>query len=49
VAPQRLVLAVWFVDASGRRAAHPMFPDWPLDTVILTTVTFADLRGKTQL
>ena len=26
-----------------------MFPDWPLDTVFLTTVTFADLDGKTQL
>jgi len=49
VAPQRLVFALGFVDAGGRPAAHPMFPDWPLDTVILTTVTFADLRGKTQL
>jgi uncharacterized protein YndB with AHSA1/START domain len=26
-----------------------MFPDWPLDTVFLTTVTFADLDGKTRL
>ena len=49
VAPERLVFALWFVDATGRRAAHPMFPDWPLDTVIVTTVTFADLDGKTQL
>jgi uncharacterized protein YndB with AHSA1/START domain len=49
VAPRRLVFALGFVDASGRPAAHPMFPDWPLDTVILTTVTFADLHGKTQL
>jgi uncharacterized protein YndB with AHSA1/START domain len=49
VVPQRLVFALGFVDAGGRPAAHPMFPDWPLDTVILTTVTFADLNGKTQL
>jgi uncharacterized protein YndB with AHSA1/START domain len=49
VAPERLVFALSFVDESGRAAAHPMFPDWPLDTVFLTTVTFADLDGKTQL
>jgi uncharacterized protein YndB with AHSA1/START domain len=49
VAPQRLVFALGFVDTGGRPAAHPMFSDWPLDTVILTTVTFADLDGKTQL
>lgn len=49
VAPQRLVFALGFVDPDGRPAAHPMFPDWPFDTVILTTVTFAELNGKTQL
>jgi uncharacterized protein YndB with AHSA1/START domain len=49
VVPQRLVFALGFVDAGGRPAAHPMFPDWPLDTVILTTVTFAELNGKTEL
>jgi uncharacterized protein YndB with AHSA1/START domain len=49
VEPERLVFALWFVDLSGRRAAHAMFPDWPLDTLILTTVTFADLDGKTKL
>jgi uncharacterized protein YndB with AHSA1/START domain len=49
VAPERLVFALSFVDESGRAAAHPMFPDWPLDTVFLTTVTFADLGGKTRL
>jgi uncharacterized protein YndB with AHSA1/START domain len=49
VAPERLVFALSFVDADGRAAAHPMFPDWPLDTTILTTVTFADLDGKTRL
>jgi uncharacterized protein YndB with AHSA1/START domain len=49
VAPERLVFSLSFVDASGRPAAHPMFPDWPLDAVFLTTVTFADLDGKTQL
>jgi uncharacterized protein YndB with AHSA1/START domain len=49
VAPERLVFVLWFVDADGRPAAHPMIPDWPVDTVILTTVTFADLDGKTRL
>ena len=49
VAPQRLVFALGFVDSDGRPAAHPMFPDWPLDTVILTTVIFADVNGKTRL
>jgi uncharacterized protein YndB with AHSA1/START domain len=49
VALERLVFALSFVDAGGRPAAHPMFPDWPLDTIILTTVTFADLDGKTRL
>jgi|HubBroStandDraft_6_1064221.scaffolds.fasta_scaffold391694_2 uncharacterized protein YndB with AHSA1/START domain len=49
VVPERLVFTLWFVDATGRPAAHPMFPDWPLDTIILTSVTFADLDGKTRL
>jgi uncharacterized protein YndB with AHSA1/START domain len=49
VAPERLVFALSFVDESGRPAAHPMFPDWPPDAVILTTVTFAESDGKTQL
>jgi uncharacterized protein YndB with AHSA1/START domain len=49
VAPERLVFVLGFVDASGRAAAHPMFPDWPLDATMLITVTFADLCGKTHL
>jgi uncharacterized protein YndB with AHSA1/START domain len=49
VAPELLVFTLGFVDASGRAAAHPMFPEWPLDAAFLTTVTFADLAGKTQL
>jgi uncharacterized protein YndB with AHSA1/START domain len=49
VAPERLVFTSAFVDPDGRPAAHPMFPDWPLDTAALTTVTFADVNGKTQL
>jgi uncharacterized protein YndB with AHSA1/START domain len=49
VAPERLVFSSSFVDSSGRPAAHPMFPEWPLDTTFLTTVTFADLEGRTQL
>jgi uncharacterized protein YndB with AHSA1/START domain len=49
VAPERLVFSLGFVDADGRAAPPPMFPDWPPDTTMLTTVTFADLGGKTQL
>jgi uncharacterized protein YndB with AHSA1/START domain len=49
VAPERLVFTLSFVDRDGRPAAHPMFPDWPLDAMFLTTVTFADVQGKTQL
>jgi uncharacterized protein YndB with AHSA1/START domain len=50
VVPERLVFSSSFVDANGLPAAPPMFPDWPLDTMFVTTVTFADLEGrKTQL
>ena len=49
VTGKRLVFELGFVDADGRPAAHPMFPDWPLDAVILTTVTFADRSNKTEL
>jgi len=49
VAPERLVFSSGFVDADGRAAPHPMFPDLPLDATVLTTVTFADLGGKTKL
>jgi uncharacterized protein YndB with AHSA1/START domain len=49
VAPERLVFSLWFVDAGGAPAPHPMFPDWPTDASILTTVTFVDIDGKTQL
>jgi uncharacterized protein YndB with AHSA1/START domain len=49
VAPERLVFTLSFVDHEGRAAAHPMFPDWPLEATFLTTVTFAELNGKTRL
>jgi uncharacterized protein YndB with AHSA1/START domain len=49
VARERLVFELGFVDADGLPAAHPMFPDWPLDAIVLTTVTFADRGGKTEL
>ncbi len=49
VPPERLVFALRFVDSEGHVAAHPMFPDWPLEAVILTTVTFADRGPKTEL
>jgi uncharacterized protein YndB with AHSA1/START domain len=49
VARERLVFELRFVDAEGHPAAHPMFPDWPLDAIILTTVTFADRDRRTEL
>jgi uncharacterized protein YndB with AHSA1/START domain len=49
VVPERLVFSLWFVDAGGAPAPHPMFPDWPTDASMLTTVTFVDIDGKTQL
>lgn len=44
--PSRLVLTAGFVDEAGRPAAHPMFPDWPLEARVLTTVTLeSDAQG----
>jgi uncharacterized protein YndB with AHSA1/START domain len=48
VAPERLVFDLTFVDTQGRPAAHPMIPDWPVGTIIRTTVTFADIGGRTE-
>ena len=49
IAPERLVFTLSFVDGDGRPAPHPMFPDWPPDALFLTTVTFIDVNGRTQL
>ena len=49
VAGERLVFELGFVDVDGRPTAHPMFPDWPVDAIILTTVTFTDRGGQTEL
>lgn len=49
IPPERLVFALGFVDTEGHAAAHPMFPDWPLDALILTTVTIADQARGTEL
>ncbi len=38
-----------FADADGRPVAHPAFPDWPLDAVGETTVTFEEEGRKTRL
>jgi len=43
------VFSLSFVDERGGPARTSKFPDWPIDAMFLTTVTFADLNGKTQL
>jgi uncharacterized protein YndB with AHSA1/START domain len=49
VPPARLVFALSLVDAEGRPAAHPMFPDLPLDAVLTTWVTLEETSGGTRL
>jgi uncharacterized protein YndB with AHSA1/START domain len=43
----RLVWVHSFADVNGDLARHPMSPTWPLE--LLTTVTFADLGGRTEV
>ncbi len=43
----RLVWIHSFADVNGVLVRHPMSPTWPLE--VLTTVTFADLGGKTEV
>jgi uncharacterized protein YndB with AHSA1/START domain len=49
VASERLVFTLGFVDDDGRPAAPSFVPDWPLEAQIVTTVVFADEKGKTRL
>jgi uncharacterized protein YndB with AHSA1/START domain len=50
VLPNELVaFAIGSVDEFGRPARHPMFPDWPLDLSIETTVTFEDVGDGTRV
>lgn len=46
-APERLVFIVSFSDERAGVTRHPMSQTWPLE--VLTTVTFAEDRGKTTL
>ena len=47
VEPRRLVYAQHFSDRAGGITRHPLSPTWPLQ--MLTTVTFAEQKGKTVL
>jgi len=49
VQDERLVFTIGFVDDQGRPRRHPMFPDWPLDAVIWTTVVFAKVDSGTRV
>jgi uncharacterized protein YndB with AHSA1/START domain len=49
VACERLDFTARFVDAEGRPGRHPMYPDWPLDAVIDTTVLFEEVDDGTRV
>lgn len=49
VVPERLVFTLGFVDRDGRPAAHPMFPDWPLEALSVVTVTLREHADGTEL
>ena len=46
---ERLVFSFGFVDEHGVSVRPPMFPDWPLDASIETTVTLDDVCGGTKV
>jgi uncharacterized protein YndB with AHSA1/START domain len=47
VSNERLVFTLGFVDEHGQVAPHPMFPDWPHDVSIETSVVFEDVDDGT--
>jgi uncharacterized protein YndB with AHSA1/START domain len=49
VPDERLVFTLGLVDEQGRPIRHPMFPDWPLDASIETTVTLLDVDDGTRV
>jgi uncharacterized protein YndB with AHSA1/START domain len=49
VPDERLVFAFGFVDEHGDPVRHPMFPDWPLDVSIETTVSLDDVGDGTRV
>jgi uncharacterized protein YndB with AHSA1/START domain len=46
-APERLVCLMSNTDSRWNIAPYPMMPDWP--RTLLTTVTFQETQGKTQM
>jgi uncharacterized protein YndB with AHSA1/START domain len=49
VPDERIVFTIRFVDEQGRPCRHPMFDDWPLETVILTSVVLESVGGGTRV
>ena len=49
VVPERLVFTTGFVDAEGRPGGHPAIPDWPLEAVGETTVSFEEVALGTRV
>jgi uncharacterized protein YndB with AHSA1/START domain len=49
VLDERLVFTFGFVDEHGHPVRHPMFPDWPLDVSIETTVVLEDVGDGTRV
>jgi uncharacterized protein YndB with AHSA1/START domain len=49
VQDERLVFTLGFVDEHGHPVRHPMFPDWPLDVSIETTVTLEEVGNGTRV
>ncbi|MBI1730438.1 SRPBCC domain-containing protein [Candidatus Acetothermia bacterium] len=45
--PERLVCVNCFSDKEGNITRHPLSPGWPRE--MLTTITFKDLKGKTEV
>ena len=49
VPDERIVFTIGFVDELGRPCRHPMFDDWPLETVILTSVVLESVGSGTRV
>lgn len=49
VRPERLVFTLRFVSEAGEPIAHPMIPDWPVDARLVTSVSFANRDGATEI
>lgn len=47
--PERLVFTLRFVDEAGEPVPHPTLSDWPVEAEFITTVTFAERDGGTEM